>query len=360
MKKLVEHYLKREDELKSQLRQANTPNQVVEIVQDEMKNLTAITDEYLRGLTSRQAQIAATRLRELAQFVNILTAVVRQDSEPIPDAKSSAQSSSEYNSKNLIAVVAISSGSAGIVGSLVAGLLTKKEIIIIPADFHNILRPVCQPYPNIKNNYPDFYQKVKLVCESQQQFNNDVIVPVNPVIAGFVIGGVIAGILAVIFVYQRNRKRRKDKPITNLAPTHKTHLEGVEAIASYLRNKFEFIDSEVAEEANRIEQKPPTPKLEDHLNLLEVLQNLMGEARDEQAQLPKLTKKRIEELSKLLKRDGIEVEFYQPHMKDSSKFDLVPSSDSALKEYITLKPALVKGNKVLLRGRVVKPASFKE
>jgi hypothetical protein len=123
--------------------------------------------------------------------------------------------------------------------------------------------------------------------------------------------------------------------------------------------KLEAIDNEVAKEGNKTPSKPSSPKIEDHPELLEILQNLIGlEAdRNEQVHLPKLTRNIIKQIRQFLKLNNIEVIFYQPGMDNLSKFDFVSSSNAQLKKHITLIPAFVKNNHVILRGRVVKSSS---
>ncbi|MDJ0900276.1 MAG: hypothetical protein QNJ55_15845 [Xenococcus sp. MO_188.B8] len=138
------------------------------------------------------------------------------------------------------------------------------------------------------------------------------------------------------------------------SPLWRINSQSVDAILDYLQERLETIDQEVASVDDKPKDITPKPKLEDHQDLLEWLQKLMGETRQEQAQLPKFTRQRIDELGMILKFHGVEAEFYQASEEEDtwSKFDFEPSLNPNIKEYITIKPALIKGDRVLLRGLV--------
>lgn len=69
------------------------------------------------------------------------------------------------------------------------------------------------------------------------------------------------------------------------------------------------------------------------------------------------------EISKLvpqiLMEQGIRVQNYWPVDEHSPRehFDFEPSIDPSTKDYVTLTPALLKGDRLLRRGRVIEPAS---
>ncbi|GAA6617869.1 hypothetical protein [Scytonema sp. NUACC26] len=360
MNTLVEHFQKRENALLSQLREANSLNQVVEKIQDEIYTLKDNNGEYISNLTFSQARVARKGLAELNQFVSLLTAVRTQDSTPVSEF--SEQSASKSSSQNVIIFAAISGGAGGIAGSLFGCWLIKKEqqnlFQNLSTTIDTLSRKDSQLKRIIENTEPDILKNVRELYSYKQQLSKyDATGSLSPVIAGFLLGGVVAVILVVIFGYLLKRKQRQEQQTTDLRRTKKTRLEGVDNILPFLKQKFEAIDSEVASETNKTELKPPTPQLEDHIDLLEFLQSFLGVARREEAEIPVSTNKRIEELIEFLYFKGIEVEFYQPGVSDRSKFEFVPSINSELKEHLTSKPALVKGNQVLLQGRVFTPTS---
>jgi hypothetical protein len=68
------------------------------------------------------------------------------------------------------------------------------------------------------------------------------------------------------------------------------------------------------------------------------------------------------ELTKLLPQifmeQGIRVQIYRPEDAQNYReyFDFEPSIDRSAKDYVTITPALLKGDRLLRRGRVIEPA----
>lgn len=105
--------------------------------------------------------------------------------------------------------------------------------------------------------------------------------------------------------------------------------------------------------------QPPKPSLENHSDVLELFQNLLGESQSREAQLDPIILGRIKEIRTLLRSSDIEVHTFLPtqEVDDSirSMFEIEPSIDPDLKSYKCLLPALVKGNQILLMGRIIEP-----
>ncbi|WP_013325373.1 hypothetical protein [Gloeothece verrucosa] len=99
--------------------------------------------------------------------------------------------------------------------------------------------------------------------------------------------------------------------------------------------------------------------LEELPELLNFLQRLMGasflEHRQMALELAKL-------LPQILRQQGIYAQIYRPNdpQSDRSNFDFEPSIDQESKDYVTLSPALLKGERLLRRGRVIEPASNRD
>ncbi|MFQ4141394.1 hypothetical protein [Chlorogloeopsis sp. ULAP02] len=95
--------------------------------------------------------------------------------------------------------------------------------------------------------------------------------------------------------------------------------------------------------------------IEELPELLNFLQRLIGASFLAQPQM-------VLELAKLLPQilieQGIRTQIYQPNEpdRDRENFDFEPSIDPATKDYVTITPALVKGDRLLRRGRVIEPA----
>ncbi|MBF2006673.1 MAG: hypothetical protein IGS49_14690 [Chlorogloeopsis fritschii C42_A2020_084] len=95
--------------------------------------------------------------------------------------------------------------------------------------------------------------------------------------------------------------------------------------------------------------------IEELPELLHFLQRLIGASFLAQPQM-------VLELAKLLPQilmeQGIRAQIYQPNQphSDRENFDFEPSIDPTTKDYVTITPALVKGDRLLRRGRVIEPA----
>ena len=93
--------------------------------------------------------------------------------------------------------------------------------------------------------------------------------------------------------------------------------------------------------------------IEELPELLNLLQRLMGASILGKPQMSlELTKL----LPQILMEQGIRVQIYQPDDTHREYFDFEPSIDPAAKDYVTITPALFKGDRLLRRGRVIQPA----
>ena len=98
--------------------------------------------------------------------------------------------------------------------------------------------------------------------------------------------------------------------------------------------------------------------IEELPELLNLLQRLVGASLLEKPQMAlELTKL----LPQVLMEQGIHSQTYQPDDAQSNRayFDFEPSIDPKAKDYITITPALLKGDRLLRRGRVIEPAYSK-
>ncbi|MGB7441241.1 MAG: hypothetical protein WA919_09255 [Coleofasciculaceae cyanobacterium] len=98
--------------------------------------------------------------------------------------------------------------------------------------------------------------------------------------------------------------------------------------------------------------------IEELPELLNILQRLVGASLLEKPQMAlELTKL----LPQVLMDQGIHSQIYKPNDAQSSRdyFDFEPSIDPKTNDYITITPALLKGDSLLRRGRVIEPAYSK-
>ena len=129
------------------------------------------------------------------------------------------------------------------------------------------------------------------------------------------------------------------------------------SLLAYLEQIFDLIDSVVAEYNYISERSVAQTSLESQPELLEFFQNFIGETSNLREQLPPIFEVRLQELNSILRRNGIRIKSYEETSSDEEKelFDLERSLDSIQKKYVTKKPALTKGDTVLLRGQVISP-----
>ncbi|TBR58975.1 hypothetical protein B4U84_24215 [Westiellopsis prolifica IICB1] len=96
--------------------------------------------------------------------------------------------------------------------------------------------------------------------------------------------------------------------------------------------------------------------IEELPELLNFLQRLIGASfLDKPQMMLELTKL----LPQILMEQGIRTQIYQPKdpHSDHEYFDFEPSIDPDTKDFVTITPALLKGDRLLRRGRVIEPAS---
>jgi hypothetical protein len=121
-----------------------------------------------------------------------------------------------------------------------------------------------------------------------------------------------------------------------------------------LADALNTIDQAVASagEANKLLDSSGIEELPELLNLV---QRLTGASLLEKPQMAlELTKL----LPQILMEQGIRAQIYRPDDADSGReyFDFEPSIDRYAKDYVTITPALLKGDRLLRRGRVIEPA----
>lgn len=99
--------------------------------------------------------------------------------------------------------------------------------------------------------------------------------------------------------------------------------------------------------------------LEDLTEILDILQRLMGASF---LQNPLMALELVKLIPQILMKQGIRVQSYQLSNEEQSLreyFEFEPSIDPAAKDYITVTPALLKGDRLLRRGRVIEPVDAK-
>ncbi|MBD2772300.1 hypothetical protein [Iningainema tapete] len=329
MKTLVSHYQEIKDKLKSQLEAAQTTEQAVKIIQDEIKALADFNGDYIGGLTPPQARLATTMLKSLSQYISSLLLIKLQDFTATANLLSVGEGE-RSDSYNILPV-------------------TK----IIQADKN------LQALTTIGDRTQAFLQKV-------QQSRDIISSLLAGGIAGTLAGGYSWGLIGAITGGVIGKITQPSPVKTDVAqepelPKNQVKISiDIDKLLDYLFQAFQSIDITVAGYGAR--EETLKPGLENNLDLLEYLQDLMADALDEQTQLPTAVRRRIEQAETILRRYGIEARVYQPSQEDLgiepwTMFYFEPSLDPQITDYITLKHAFVKDNQVLLPGSVIEPAS---
>ncbi|MEH2372974.1 hypothetical protein [Nostoc sp.] len=121
----------------------------------------------------------------------------------------------------------------------------------------------------------------------------------------------------------------------------------------HLGDALNTIDLAVArvEESNKYEDDLGIEELPELLNFL---QRLMGASKLDK---PQMAYELAKLLPQILMSQGINAQIYRandPH-SDRGYFDFEPSIDPDTKDHVTLTPALLKGDRLIRRGRVIEP-----
>jgi hypothetical protein len=96
--------------------------------------------------------------------------------------------------------------------------------------------------------------------------------------------------------------------------------------------------------------------IEELPELLNFIQKLMGASLLDR---PQMAIELAKLLPQILREQGISAEIYRPQESniDREYFDFEPSIDPDSKDYVTISPALMKGDRLLRRGRVIEPVA---
>ncbi len=178
------------------------------------------------------------------------------------------------------------------------------------------------------------------------------------------VGVVVGATLGTASYYLLNKQEVSDELVNSEIPELEVDEFVLQLLPLYLEDKFELIDRAVASKAPL--PPPPTPEIEDHEILLEFLQSLLGDSSYKRDQLTDFTLQKINKLATILRNYGITAKFYEHSDEPNalreaqSLFSFEPSINKNRKEYTTVIPALLRGNRVILRGRVFTPFSSEE
>ena len=336
MKTLASHYQKIKEKLKSNLDATNTVEEVVKIVRDEINHLIDLNGEYIKELTPPQARLARNMLQGMKENIQILASVELQDlNVDIPEKSFDISEMQAELNKNILSP----------------------------------LNNAIQTQKNIQNwTSPNYYKQILLQPLQKSRVIVSSLLAAG--IAGTLEGGITWGLVGAGIglisggVFSQVVKQKQlpgvgsNLPEVVIQNQPKISID-TNKLLNYLYQNFQSIDQTVLGYGTK-EEKLSQPDLENNLDLLEYLQELMADALDEETQLPISVRRRIEQAITILRNYGIEAKVYQPSLEANKAWDMFyfePSIDPNITDYVTLKHAFVKDEKVLLPGSVIEPAS---
>lgn len=336
MKTLASHYQKIKQKLKSRLDATNTVDEVVTIVREEINQLTDLNGEYIKELTPPQARLARNMLEGMKENIQILASVeLQENSVDIPDKSFDISEVQAELNKNVLSP----------------------------------LNNAIQTQKNIQNwTSPNYYKQIVLKPIQKSRVIVSSLLAAG--LAGTLEGGIKWGLVGAgiglvsggVFskVVKQKQLTQTDFNIQEeVIQNQPKIIIDTNKLLNYLYQNFQSIDQTVLAYGAK-EEKSSQPDLENNLELLEYLQELMADALDEETQLPISVRRRIEQAITILRRYGIEAKVYQPDISANKAWDMFyfePSIDPNITDYVTLKHAFVKDEKVLLPGSVIEPSS---
>lgn len=306
MKTLNGLYLQNLPEFQRKLEFAVTVSEISEVVQDELRRLADTDGEYIGNLTKSQARIALSMLEAFRLSFSMLAKNQPQANDSTDKATAPKEHSHDDQTNSLDGVWGGFAGGA-VGGSILGG-----------------------PF-------------------------------------GGAVGAALGAFVATVLTKSKELSKPSQDSEISKSPTKTQDVREPDPtldkgeLLSYLEQTFDVIDYTVAEYGRLSEPEIPKPKLEDHPEVLEFMQDFMGEVQSFGTQLPPIFQLRLKEVSSILRKYGIRSQVYQDGAADpvNEVFDFEPSLDANLQNYVMVKPAFIKGDSLLLRGRVIEPNSSK-
>jgi hypothetical protein len=295
MKTLFTLFSKQRSELQTEIDKATSPEQVVQLVQNRLDTLEK---SYIGDLNVAQVRLASFFLETLRQSISTLTAanetkLSKPQTEQIPNL------AKRFPSNRLILKVLQGLTGLSIIGSLFS----------------------------LTRNAPGAWMAILLML---------------------VLGG-----LEVVLQVDKDKENTSDSAQATQAPQITVQIDS-QVLLDNLADALSTIDLAVT--SAETEKKPlDASGIEELPELLNLVQRLMGASVLGKPQMAlELTKL----LPQILMEQGIRTQIYRPDEEQNHReyFDFEPSIDRSAKDYVTITPALFKGDRLLRRGRVIEPA----
>lgn len=298
MKTLLTLFSTGRNELETEIEKATTPEQVVKLVQNRIDGLEK---NYIASLNVSQVRLASFFLETLRQSISTLTAANETKiSQPEPQ-QINQQTTKLPSNKSILKVL--------------QGLLS----IGILSSLFSLTQQTAGAWMDILLMSVLVGLEVVLRLDKDKQEN----VSVSP------------------------QLMEASRPIVQI--DSKVFLDN-------LGDALNTIDLAVAS-AQEAKKTSDSSGIEEVPELVNLLQRLMGASfLENQYMAIELTKL----IPQILLSQGINALIYQANDAQSRReyFDFEPNIDRSAKDYVTITPALLKGDKLLRRGRVIEPVNL--
>ncbi|MER3493455.1 MAG: hypothetical protein C4323_14665 [Mastigocladus sp. ERB_26_2] len=167
------------------------------------------------------------------------------------------------------------------------------------------------------------------------------------------LASVLIGLEVVLQLDKNKQENNSNLPELGELPQPTLKVDS-KILLDNLGDALNTIDLAVArvEEGNKLSDDRAIEELPELLNFL---QRLIGASFLDK---PQMMLELAKILPQILLEQGIRTQIYQPNNPHSDRafFDFEPSIDPDTKDYVTITPALLKGDRLLRRGRVIEPA----
>ena len=153
-------------------------------------------------------------------------------------------------------------------------------------------------------------------------------------------------------ILQLDRDNQSGSPQLGYAPQLSVQVDS-KVLLDNLADALNTIDQAIT--SAEVAKRPlGSSGIEELPELLNFLQRLMGASFLEK---PVMTFELAKLLPQIFMEQGIQAQIYRADDEHSREyFDFEPSIDRSAKDYVTVTPALLKGDRLLRRGRVIEPA----
>jgi hypothetical protein len=294
MKTLTTLFNESRSDLHSEIERATSLEQVVKVVQNRLDELER---SYVGELSIAQVRLASFFLEVLRQSLNTLSAIDYMQASSTEQGQIVSRTS-KLSPKNLILKLLQGLSCIGILGALFSSYSNSSQVWIA-------------------------------------------------ILLLFLLVG-----LEVVFQLNASQENRLDSAVLKEFLPSKVQVDK-SALLSSLGDALNTIDLAVAASENN--KTIDASGIEELPELLNFLQRLSGASFLDR---PQMTLELVKLLPQILIEQGIRIQMYRSQDESSRReyFDFEPNIDRSAQEYITITPALWKGDRLLLRGRVIEPA----